>query len=56
MTRHDDACFLLPIEAVDDLSASPAGGLRPVLTQAEDTAAFTLYDTFDQTLRKSTAC
>lgn len=52
MTRHDDACFLLPLKAVDDLSASPVGKLAPVLTQAEETAIFTLYDTFDQTLRK----
>lgn len=52
MTRHDDARFLLPVEAVDDLSASPVGKLTPVLTQAEETAAFTLYDTFDQSLRR----
>lgn len=52
MTRYDNACFLLPIETVDDLSASPMGKLKPVLTQAEETASFTLYDTFDQTLRK----
>ncbi|WP_071673427.1 CHAD domain-containing protein [Nioella nitratireducens] len=52
MTRHDDACFLLPVEAVDQLSASPVGRLTPVLTQAEETAGFTLYDTFNQSLRK----
>ena len=51
MTRNDAACFVLPIKAVDTLSASPAGSLKAVLTQAEGTAAFTLYDTFDQTLR-----
>jgi len=43
---------VLPIEAVDDLSASPVGSLTPVLTQAKDIASFTLYDRFDQTLRK----
>ena len=52
MTRHD-ACFLLPLEAVDDLAARPACRLTPVLTQAEETAGFTLYDIFDQTLRKA---
>lgn len=51
MTRYDDACFLMPTEAVDDLSAAPVGKLTPVLRQEEETASFTLYDTFDQTLR-----
>ena len=52
MTRHDDACFLMPIEAGDDLAASPVGSLTPVLTQAGDTESFTLYDTFGQPLRQ----
>lgn len=51
MIRHGDARFHLPVEAVDDLSASPIGKLTPVLTQAEETATFTLFDTFDQSLR-----
>jgi CHAD domain-containing protein len=53
MTRHGDARLLLPVDALDDLCASPIGKLTAVLTQAEDTTTFTLYDTFDQSLRRA---
>lgn len=53
MTRHGDARLLVPVEAIDDLCASPVGKLTAVLTQAEETAAFTLYDTFDQSLGRA---
>lgn len=53
MTRTGDARLLLPVDAINGLYASPIGKLAAVLTQAEETATFTLYDTFDQSLRRA---
>lgn len=53
MTRHGDARLFLPVDALDDFHANPIGKLTCVLTQAEEAATFTLYDTFDQSLRRA---